>query len=200
MKSVLIWWCFVCFFFLEIGAILLNLSTGEIEDKFHAYVRPTICPKLTAFCINLTGITQSMVDRQDAFEAVYRKFKGWIEKIQQDKNIRFASPTERQANQNGIEATFCTWSSFDLEFFFKKECGRLCCDTPSYFKAWIDARPYFNVSFQFGFLWIKLVRIWTKFRVQLLKKTEVWNQFFFSLHFSINSGNTHLEDANFLKH
>lgn len=100
--------------------------------------------------MKLTGITQSTVDRQEAFEAVYRKFEAWINKIQNDKNIKFALPTERQANINGIEATFCTWSSFDLDFFFKKECERMCIDTPPYFKAWIDARPYFNVGFQLG--------------------------------------------------
>lgn len=133
--------------FPEIGAVLLNLISGTIEDKFHHYVRPTRCPELSDFCVNLTGITQKLVDGQEAFPDVYRKFEDWIRRIQYDRNIKFASPVERHANINGINATFCSWSNFDLDFYFKKECQRAGIVIPPYFKAWIDIRPHFDVSF-----------------------------------------------------
>lgn len=40
---------------IEFPAVLLNLRTGKIEDEFHQYVMPVENPKLSEFCINLTG-------------------------------------------------------------------------------------------------------------------------------------------------
>src|SRR5689334_525374 len=34
-----------------------------LDDYFHCYVRPQVHPKLTAFCTQLTGITQETVDK-----------------------------------------------------------------------------------------------------------------------------------------
>lgn len=130
---------------LEIGGILLNTSSGVIEERFHEFVRPTRHPKLSQFCINLTGITQIKVDNKEPFTVVYNKFNDWIQRIQTEKGLRFAIPSERRAG-NDINATFCTWSSSDLEVYFKIESDWLNDAISSYFKTWIDARVYYNVS------------------------------------------------------
>lgn len=133
----------------EFGAALLNVSNGTIEDQFHSYVRPTICAKLSYYCVNLTGITQSLVNQQEPFAAVYRKFFAWIEQIQSAKGLRFATPFDKRATDGGPNATFCSWSNWDLDFYFKTECQRAGIDIPSLFKAWIDVRIMFNVSSNF---------------------------------------------------
>ena len=133
----------------EIGAVLLNVSTGEVDDKFHQYVRPTRFPQLSEYCIELTGITQSMVDHAEPFPTVYLKFQNWIQNAQNEKGLRFATPTEKRAsvNQNsGSNATFCTWSAWDLKFYFKLECQRAAINILPHFKAWIDARCIYKVS------------------------------------------------------
>lgn len=134
------------FDFSEIGACLVNLESGEIEDRFQSYVRPTLFPKLIQFCINLTGIRQNLIDGQETFSAVYLKLANWIERIQTEKNVRFATSSERCADRNGINATFGTWSDTDLKIFFKMECRRLHIDALPCFKAWIDVRKSFDVS------------------------------------------------------
>lgn len=109
-------------------------------------MRPTRSPKLSQFCINLTGIRQDVVDRQQSFPTVYLKLADWIQRIELEYSLRFASPSQRNADFNGINATFCSWSDTDLKSYFKSECRRLNISALSYFKTWIDVRQSFNVS------------------------------------------------------
>lgn len=125
------------------------MESGTIEDQFHSYVRPTRCPILSDFCVDLTGITQRLIDGQDPFPSVYAKFHAWIERIKSEKGLHFATPSEKQANDNdGPNATFCSWSNWDLEFYLKKEMQQAGINIPSLFKAWIDVRLMFNVSWK----------------------------------------------------
>lgn len=133
--------------FQEIGAILLNLTTGDTEDQFHRHVRPTLFPKLSAYCTNLTGITQNLIDRQQPFAKFYDEFMQWLDRIKSEKSVLFATPSLRRAADDKPSITFCSWSSFDLNFFFKKELQRARINVPSCFKTWIDARRIFNVRF-----------------------------------------------------
>lgn len=95
---------------LEFGAVLLNMQTGKIEDQFHHYVRPVRYPYLSPYCINLTGITQSMIDGEELFPDVFTKFQQWVQEVQDEKDLRFATRTEKRAVANGPNATFCSWS------------------------------------------------------------------------------------------
>lgn len=38
--------------------MLIDAKTLEVVGEFHYYVKPLVNPKLTAFCTELTGITQ----------------------------------------------------------------------------------------------------------------------------------------------
>lgn len=46
--------------------MLLNTSSGQTESEFHTYVQPQEHPALSAFCTELTGISQ------------VRMAEGWI--------------------------------------------------------------------------------------------------------------------------
>ena len=43
---------------IEFPTVILNTKTLQPEGEFHHYVKPTVNPKLTAFCTELTGIQQ----------------------------------------------------------------------------------------------------------------------------------------------
>lgn len=43
---------------IEFPTLVYNLEEDKVQSTFHEYVRPVIHPKLTPFCIDLTGITQ----------------------------------------------------------------------------------------------------------------------------------------------
>ncbi|KFV03543.1 3'-5' exoribonuclease 1, partial [Pterocles gutturalis] len=63
---------------IEFPIVLLNTRTLEIEDTFQQYVKPEINPELSDFCINLTGITQDIVDKADTFPQVLQNVVEWM--------------------------------------------------------------------------------------------------------------------------
>lgn len=62
---------------IEIGAYLLN-DYGEVKDKFSKIIRPSVSQTLSPFCIELTTITQQMVDRASRFPEVIEEFQDWV--------------------------------------------------------------------------------------------------------------------------
>lgn len=135
----------------EFGAVLFNVRSGAIEDEFHEYVRPTDNPILSEYCVNLTGISQASIDRQEPFRIVYQKFIDWLEKIRKNKatkgeEFRLTTPSMRSTGYN-CNATVCTWTNWDMGSFFAWDCGRHGLKWPDYLRAWIDGRKIFQVSF-----------------------------------------------------
>lgn len=55
---------------IEIGAVMLDLAKGEPVAEFSSFIRPTIKPLLTPFCIELTTITQQDVDSAPGYSDV----------------------------------------------------------------------------------------------------------------------------------
>ncbi|AYU80540.1 Exonuclease [Leishmania donovani] len=63
---------------IEFPVVVLDTATLRIVAEFHRYVRPLRNPKLTAFCTELTGITQEMVDVADPLPTVVAQFQDWL--------------------------------------------------------------------------------------------------------------------------
>lgn len=68
---------------IEIGALLVN-GYGEVKDVFNRMVRPIVSPNLSAFCQELTTITQSEVDRAATFPDVLEDFQDWGMMFEED--------------------------------------------------------------------------------------------------------------------
>lgn len=126
---------------LEFGAVLLNLINGSVVSEFQRYVRPTMNPILSDYCMNLTGIRQDVVDRQGTFPLAFVAFKSWLGE-HLGNGLKFATPYLR----NGFNVAFCTWTNYDLNHFIRLDFKRNGINPPPEFKAWIDARKLFEVS------------------------------------------------------
>ncbi|KAH9898028.1 exonuclease RNase T and DNA polymerase III [Cubamyces lactineus] len=63
---------------IEFPTILYNIHDDKVEAVFHEYVRPTLHPQLTNFCINLTGIQQSTVDAASPFPDVWKRYQQFL--------------------------------------------------------------------------------------------------------------------------
>lgn len=180
--------------FQEIGAALLNLRSGLIESEFHEFVRPKERPNLSEYCINLTRITQELINRQDTFTIVYPRFIEWLNGISTEKQLRFAEPNQR-STQNNRNASFCTWTwwdkilqsfgnsnqlttslmliyfffisviRWDLGHFFRVDCQRNGIRPPQILKTWVDARKIFEVSSFWGFFLLKYLDFHMNFRL-----------------------------------
>ena len=63
---------------IEIGAVLIDTCSLQIVDEFNELIRPITHPKLSQFCTELTGITQSELDVAAHFPEVFAHFIDWL--------------------------------------------------------------------------------------------------------------------------
>jgi inhibitor of KinA sporulation pathway (predicted exonuclease) len=84
---------------IEIGAVRVSSSTGEIESVFGAFVKPIRNPVLTGFCRELTTISQDDVKDAGSYPQVLAAFSSWLEE-QPDYD-------------------FCSWGDYDKKQFMR---------------------------------------------------------------------------------
>lgn len=138
---------------IEWPAVLINLTTGEIEKEFHEYLRPVEIPILSEYCVNLTGITQETVDEGELFADVMEKFRKWMKETIQEKKL--VLPKTRKSNPDG-NCAMVTWGNWDFLIQLRNECTRKKVRRPSFFNQWIDLKEIyiekgtFKDQFTFG--------------------------------------------------
>lgn len=128
----------------EFPAVLLNFTTGRTLSEFHQFVRPRNHPKLSKFCLGLTGITQLQIDRAKSFPEVFHDFLDWLDRITIQNKLVFHTMKNRQ-HYIGQNASFCSWSSNDLEHFFQFEMDRHKLDRSDSMAVWIDFQHEYKV-------------------------------------------------------
>lgn len=63
---------------IEIGAVLLNSQTLQIESEYQTFVKPILNPVLTEFCKSLTSISQQDIEEAPLFPAALKDFQSWF--------------------------------------------------------------------------------------------------------------------------
>eukprot|EP01083_Nonionella_stella_P155176 500978_1 len=98
---------------IEWPAMIIDTQNRSIlSNHFHFYVKPTVHPRLTTFCTNLTGITQPMVDHGKNIISVIRSWN------------QFCYQNHLLPNDNNEpEACIVTCGDWDL-----KRCWPMQCD------------------------------------------------------------------------
>src|SRR5207237_9855286 len=94
---------------IEIGAVLQDARSLAIESEFQIFIRPGRHVRLTPFCMELTGISQSDVDPASPFPAALEEFKKWMYRYE--------------------DALFCSWGDYDRKQF-EQDCGYHGIDYP----------------------------------------------------------------------
>ncbi|KAG2233131.1 hypothetical protein INT48_001624 [Thamnidium elegans] len=100
-------------------------------DEFRSYIKPTINPTLSQFCINLTGIEQSTIDQSPTFIEVLNQFQGFL---------------ARYDLFQSASASFVTDGPFDIRDFITKQCKHSKIKKrPAYFDIpWVNIRKLFK--------------------------------------------------------
>lgn len=118
---------------IEFPSVIVNSKTLEIEDQIQIYVKPTLQPKLTDFCINLTGIQQDWVDNAPTFEKALKQYIEWID-----------SHSYLQKSDGKFNFCFVTMGDWDLKTMLPKQCKHLSLDYPDYFKVYCNIKVIFQ--------------------------------------------------------
>ena len=66
---------------IEFPVALVRATDMETISIFHYFVRPMVCPKLSDFCMALTGITQDIIDSSMELPDVLSHFNAWTTKL-----------------------------------------------------------------------------------------------------------------------
>lgn len=112
---------------IEFPSVLVNSRTGQLEDCFQIYVRPTHNQMLTDFCKELTGIQQSQVDEGVLLNEALLMHDKWLE----DKGIKHTN------------FAVVTWSNWDCKVMLESECRFKRIRKPPYFNRWINLKVPF---------------------------------------------------------
>uniref|UniRef100_A0A672LSL2 ERI1 exoribonuclease 2 n=1 Tax=Sinocyclocheilus grahami TaxID=75366 RepID=A0A672LSL2_SINGR len=130
----------------EFPAVLLNVSNGEVESEFHSYVQPQEHPVLSAFCTELTGITQGQVESAPPLHICLSRFTRWLQSLQQERGVVFETDSTGPA-PSGHPCAFVTWSDWDLGVCLLYECKRKQLSFPEALKSWIDLRVTYRLFY-----------------------------------------------------
>uniref|UniRef100_A0A7C9D0E9 GRF-type domain-containing protein n=1 Tax=Opuntia streptacantha TaxID=393608 RepID=A0A7C9D0E9_OPUST len=115
---------------IEFPSVLVNSRTGQLEDCFQIYVRPTHNQLLTEFCKELTGIQQGQVDDGVILSEALLMHDRWLE----DKGIKHTN------------FAIVTWSNWDCRVMLESECRFKRIRKPPYFNRWINLKiPFCEV-------------------------------------------------------
>ncbi|KAL8202828.1 UNVERIFIED_CONTAM: 3'-5' exoribonuclease 1 [Gekko kuhli] len=114
---------------IEFPIVLLNTRTLEIEDTFQRYVKPEINPQLSDFCINLTGISQDLVDKADEFPVVLQQAVDWMKQKELGSTYSYSILTD---------------GSWDMSKFLNIQCRVSRLRYPSFAKKWINIRKAYG--------------------------------------------------------
>jgi inhibitor of KinA sporulation pathway (predicted exonuclease) len=98
-------------------------------SSFQRFIKPTAHPRLSAYCLELTGITQDQINKAKRFESVFSDFQEWIENQDQPQLI-------------------CTWGNKDMPII-REECITHDLDC-SFLPQSINLKAQFASIFQLG--------------------------------------------------
>lgn len=117
---------------IEFPVVMVNARTMRTDSVFHTYVRPTVHPQLTPFCVQLTGITQEMLIGQPTLAEALGKFDDWY------KTNGLLDPS--------ISSVFVTCGNWDLKTMLPNQCHHFKIPRPGYFDKWLNIKKLFETS------------------------------------------------------
>jgi len=114
---------------IEFPLVLVD-ATGSTVGEFRSYVRPVCHPRLSAFCTNLTGITQASVDEAPEWSKVLHMAQTWLD--------------GQLATAGFLNCAFVTCGDWDLKTMIGEQCGVSGEHVPARFRQWINIKHLFE--------------------------------------------------------
>ncbi|KAK3735512.1 hypothetical protein RRG08_007131 [Elysia crispata] len=120
---------------IEFPAVLVDAQGHVLSDDFQRFCKPKLNPKLTSFCTNLTGITQSQVDNAQYFPEVLVEFENWMSSHKLGTQHKFAILTD---------------GPWDMARFLKTQTEICDIPFPHWARQWINLRKAYTAFYGCG--------------------------------------------------
>ncbi|XP_041368570.1 3'-5' exoribonuclease 1-like [Gigantopelta aegis] len=118
---------------IEFPGVLIDVQEMKIVDEFHCYCKPQLNRRLTAFCTQLTGITQEKVDAAAEFPEVLSRFQEWMSSHHLHEYYKVAIVTD---------------GPWDMSRFMFTQCQLSGICYPRWAKKWINIRKLYSNYYQ----------------------------------------------------
>eukprot|EP00042_Codosiga_hollandica_P044105 m.428859 g.428859 ORF g.428859 m.428859 type:complete len:277 (-) comp56710_c0_seq2:92-922(-) len=120
---------------IEWPTVLFDLRSRTVVDEFHFYIKPRHHPTLTAFCTELTGITQAVVDAGLPMEDVFDRHIAWLRSHGLDPDNPFAP---------GHSFTYVTCGNWDLKSCLPPLLATFRLRQHACFRQWVNVKEAFE--------------------------------------------------------
>jgi inhibitor of KinA sporulation pathway (predicted exonuclease) len=114
---------------IEFPAVVVDPELDIVSAEFHEYVRPVAHPRLTSFCVGLTGICQEQVDEGRPFPEVLGRFEEWLQQECPD------------------DALMVTCGDWDLGSLLPRQCAQHGLTIPGWARRWANLKRVFASHF-----------------------------------------------------
>jgi inhibitor of KinA sporulation pathway (predicted exonuclease) len=111
---------------IELAAFRVN-GYGEWIDQFQSFIRPVDHPRLSTYCMDLTGIRQEQINKARTFEVIFPSFEDWF--YQQDG-----------------PHLLCTWGDKDMDLIHS-DCSRHDLEA-KFLPTCIDLKAQYNAMYR----------------------------------------------------
>ena len=115
---------------IEFPCVLLDANDLRTVGEFSTFVRPTQRQQLTAFCTELTSITQDQVDAAQPLEIVLKRFSTWLPEMLGTDDLSRVLPI--------------TCGEPDLQYMLPNECKRKGLPVPAPLKYYCNIKKPFS--------------------------------------------------------
>ena len=130
---------------IEFPVVLVSLISGSLVSEFHQYCQPVEHPRLSNFCRQLTGISQSRVDDGLPLATCIVLFRQWLDTVTREHDLVFMGSSQDSGLDQEVNLVTCvTWSDWDLSVCLENECKRKQIRKPDCFNSWIDIRAVYR--------------------------------------------------------
>jgi inhibitor of KinA sporulation pathway (predicted exonuclease) len=115
---------------IEFPICVVDISTKQIIDEYHTYIKPIIHPILTNFCTNLTGIKQKTVNNGKLLITVLNEVSEFIKKYPDsifvthgDWDLKTILPTQIKKLKLNVNKRFSNWLNIknEYELYYKRK-------------------------------------------------------------------------------
>ncbi|TVU39580.1 hypothetical protein EJB05_13006, partial [Eragrostis curvula] len=136
---------------IEFPAVLVDAATGVVVSEVRTYVRPRHHPRLTEFCVNLTGMSQGVAGAPCGLNVAPPLLTG-IQQRQVDAGVELTQALAmhdawlREA-VGARSFAVVTWGDWDCKTMLEFECRFKGIAKPAYFNRWVDLRVHFEAKF-----------------------------------------------------
>mmetsp|Transcript_2455 Transcript_2455/g.2855 ORF Transcript_2455/g.2855 Transcript_2455/m.2855 type:complete len:276 (+) Transcript_2455:102-929(+) len=108
-----------------------RIQTGDETDEIQLYCKPTECPTLSSFIIDLTGISQETVDKSPTFKDQLKNFVSWLQSL---------GLVDKQGRKKK-HWSMCSWSDADLNVIRNEAARKGILELfPEAFNSWVNLK------------------------------------------------------------